>query len=111
MSQILLFDGPAVERVPKVGTLPSAADQKKGLAHDGRHRRGASRDGGQAGIVDQRGHGIGPEAGADEQDDQDDEHAAGDAVEADGRVVERLGPVHGLDRAEVIIEARRRRRR
>jgi len=47
---------------------------------------------------------LGPEAGAEEEDDEGDEDAAGDAVEADGGFVEGLGPVHGFDGAEVVVE-------
>ena len=58
----------------------------------------------EVGAVDERGHGLRPEAGDDEEDDEANEDAAGGAVEADGRFVERFGPVHGFDRAEVIVE-------
>ena len=58
----------------------------------------------EIGAVDEDGDGLGPEAGDDEENDKGDEDAAGDAVEADGRFVERLGPIHRLDRPEIIIE-------
>src|ERR1019366_334575 len=70
---------------------------------------GDGRGGGAAlfreeGAVDAGVHGLRPEAGADEKDDEENEDAVGDAVEADGGFVQRFGPVHGFDRAEVIVE-------
>ena len=68
--------------------------------------RGGGRDGvlGERGAADEGGHGIGPEAGDDEEDDEDDENGTDGAVDGNGGFVEGLGPVHGLDGAEVIVK-------